>query len=375
MTTRRLAIVASMLVLLAGCGSGGHEPRKPSTGVASPAPRSALRSQATAGKPRVVTGNLAIPWGVAFLPSGDALVTERETARVLRVDRDGKTTPLGKVAGVHAQGEGGLLGIAVSPHYGRDHTVFVYYSTDSDNRVIALRTGRGGQVADAEQRALVTGIPRGPIHNGGQLAFGPHGYLYVSTGEAGTGSNAQSLHNLGGKILRITAAGKPAPGNPSGNAVYTYGHRNVQGMAWDPADRMFATEFGQDRFDEINRIRPGRNYGWPRVEGFRHGKPAPEHYRDPLLTWKPAEASPSGLAYAGGSLWAASLRGRRLWRIPVSRAGELGGPRARYENRFGRLRAAVRTPDGAALWLTTSNKDGRGDPQRHDDKIIAVPLR
>lgn len=372
--TRGLAVAAAVLLLLSGCTGGGSEP-EPSTGVASPAPRSALRKQAEPGIPRVVARNLSVPWGVAFLPYGDALVTERETGRVLRVTPKGKVTPLGKVAGVHPEGEGGLLGIAVSPGFRHDDTLYAYYTSDSDNRVVALRIGSNGRIAGDKQRKLVTGIPRGSIHNGGRLAFGPRGYLFISTGETGNGSHAQDRHDLAGKILRVTTAGKPAPGNPFGDAVYSYGHRNVQGMAWDPAGRMFATEFGQDRFDEINRIRPGNNYGWPRIEGFRDEESAPKRYRDPLLTWKPAEASPSGLAYAGGSLWAASLRGRRLWRVPVSRAGKLGRPRARYENRFGRLRAAVRTPDGAALWLTTSNKDGRGEPQRHDDKIIAVPLR
>jgi glucose/arabinose dehydrogenase len=267
---------------------------------------------------------------------------------------------------VAADGEGGLLGVAVSPTFTADHYVYLYFTSGSDNRIVRFAyTGTG--VGRLEN--LVTGIPHGGIHNGGRLEFGPDKMLYAGTGETGDSGLAQDRGSLGGKILRMTPDGKPAPGNPFGSRVWSYGHRNVQGLAWDAKGRMYATEFGQNRFDEVNRIEKGHNYGWPEVEGVGGvGK-----YTDPLLTWGTSEASPSGLAYAGGSLWAAALRGERLWQVPLGPDGSAGRPVAHYQGTYGRLRAAVRAPDGS-LWITTSNRDGRNSPRRGDDKILAIPL-
>lgn len=310
---------------------------------------------------------LSVPWAIAFLPGGDALVTERDTARLLRVTPAGKVQDVGRVPGVSPAGEGGLLGVAVSPSFARDHWVFLYYSTGSDNRIVRFPyTGKGVSGV----RTLVSGIPRGPIHNGGRLAFGPDHYLYASTGETGHGELAQDRSSLGGKILRMTLDGRPAPGNPFGTLVWTYGHRNVQGLAWDSRGRMFATEFGQHRFDEINRILPGHNYGWPVVEGFGGDR---RRYTQPLLTWRTDEASPSGLAYDRGSLWAGALAGTRLWQVPVSATGTVGRPVAHFTGRYGRLRAVAVAPDGS-LWVSTSNRDGRGSPHPGDDRILVVPL-
>ncbi|MGI5322522.1 PQQ-dependent sugar dehydrogenase [Actinomadura nitritigenes] len=358
---RKHLIVLAALVL-AGCsssppkdtGSARTPPPLPSGGAAAP------------GAPRVLVTGLKIPWAISFLPGGDALVTERDSARLLRVTPAGAATPVGTVPGVDAAGEGGLLGVAVSPAYAQDHQIFLYYTSATDNRVVrASYDGRLGT-----PRPIVTGIPKGEIHNGGRLAFGPDRMLYITTGETGQGEKAQDKNSLAGKILRVAPDGSPAPGNPFGTRVWTYGHRNVQGLAWDPKGRLYATEFGQDRFDEINLIEKGRDYGWPAVEGFGNRK----GFTNPLLTWRTSEASPSGLAYANGSLWAAALRGERLWQIPLSASGEVGRPIARFTGAYGRLRAAVRAPDGS-LWLTTSNRDGRGTPAKTDDRIITVPLR
>lgn len=164
--------------------------------------------------------------------------------------------------------------------------------------------------------------------------------------------------------------GGHAPGNPFGTLVWTYGHRNVEGMAWDDAGRMHATEFGEDRFDEVNRIQQGRNYGWPVTEGAGGGR----QYTDPELTWAPEQASPSGAAVAAGSLWVAALRGERLWQVPLSRTGQAEVPVAHFTGEYGRLREVVRAPDGS-LWCATGNHDGRGDPRQGDDKILVIPLR
>jgi glucose/arabinose dehydrogenase len=217
---------------------------------------------------------------------------------------------------------------------------------------------------------LLTGIPAGSIHNGGRLAFGPDGMLYVSTGDASTRSRSQDRNSLGGKILRITPDGTPAPGNPfPGSPVWSYGHRNVQGMAWDSRGRMWASEFGQNTWDELNLIRPGTNYGWPVVEG-RAGRAG---FVDPLAQWPTDKASPSGIAVAAGSVWLAALRGARLWQVPLTATG-VGTAKAWFVGEFGRLRTVSLAPDGP-LWLVTSNTDGRGSPRAGDDRILKITLR
>lgn len=359
---KQTIVLAAAALFLAACSSddSGGEARTPpplSTGASSPS--------ANPGGVRVVATGLSVPWAVAFLPGGDALVTERDTANLVRVSPSGQRRQLGKVPGVQPEGEGGLLGVAVSPSYATDHLVYLYFTAASDNRVV--RATLDGSLGAPQP--IVTGIPKGSNHNGGRLQFGPDKMLYITTGETGDGPLAQDKNSLAGKILRVTPDGKPAPGNPFGNRTWTYGHRNVQGIAWDDKGRLFATEFGQNTYDEINRIEKGKNYGWPEVEGVGHRK----GFTDPLLTWSTDEASPSGLAYAGGSLWAAALGGRRLWQVPLA-GGKVGRPVAHHKDQYGRLRAAVKAPDGT-LWITTSNKDGRGDPAKDDDRVISVPVR
>ncbi|RFU41275.1 PQQ-dependent sugar dehydrogenase [Actinomadura logoneensis] len=363
--TRLLAAVLGT-VLLGGCGSIDPTRTAQTPPPVSPAPDSPPPGTAVPGTPRDLVTGLSVPWAIAFLPNRDALVTERDTAHLLRVTPDGRRTDLGRVPGVVPSGEGGLLGVAVSPSFDRDHRVYLYFTSATDNRLARLTLD--GDRLGAPQ-PLLTGAPKGQNHNGGRIAFGPDGMLYIGTGETYRTELAQDRASLGGKILRVTPDGKPAPGNPFNSPVWTWGHRNVQGLAWDDANRLYATEFGQDRFDEINLVQKGRNYGWPKVEGF--GKDA--RYTNPLLTWPTSEASPSGLAYAKGSLWAAALRGTRLWQVPLNN-GKPGTPIAYFNGAYGRLRAVVRAPDGN-LWVTTSNHDGRGDPKPGDDRILVLPLR
>jgi glucose/arabinose dehydrogenase len=315
----------------------------------------------------VLARGLEVPWAVAFLPGGDALVTERDSGDLKRVNRQGQVSQVARVPGVEPGGEAGLMGVAVSPGYDRDRMIYLYFTAADDNRVVRARyDGRLGPLDP-----IVTGIPKAGNHDGGRLAFGPDGFLYIATGEAGQTELSQNRESLGGKILRVRADGGPAPGNPFGTRIWSYGHRNVQGLAWDEDRRLFATEFGQNTFDEINRIERGKNYGWPDVEGVRDQR----RFTDPLLTWTTAEASPSGLAHAGRSLWAAALRGERLWQVPLDGEGGVGRPIAHFDGRYGRLRGVVTSPDGRSLWVTTSNHDGRGDPRAGDDKILVVPLR
>ncbi|MFC0107087.1 PQQ-dependent sugar dehydrogenase [Kibdelosporangium aridum] len=304
----------------------------------------------------VVASQLAVPWGLGFLPDGSALFTERNTAKIRQL-RNGTVTDVQTVPGVSAQGEGGLLGLAVSPQFEQNRTVFIYYTTASDNRIARVVLGQAPQ-------PIVTGIPKANIHNGGRLAFGPDGLLYAGTGDAGNTSNAQNRASLAGKILRMTPEGGAAPGNPFNSLVYSLGHRNVQGLTWSTDGRLFSSELGQNTFDELNQITSGANYGWPTCEG-RCNNP---NFVDPLATWSTSQASPSGIAFYKNSLYMAGLRGQRMWLIPVTSTG-VGTPRALYQNQFGRLRTPVAGPDGN-LYFTTSNRDGRGSPVAADDRIV-----
>ncbi|WP_249714405.1 PQQ-dependent sugar dehydrogenase [Rhizomonospora bruguierae] len=369
---RRLAASGVALALLgtAACGTGRPGPTPttlPVTGPTTTAPAPATSAARPApGPPSVIATGLEVPWEVAFLPDGAALVTERDSGRILRVEApagggQARVSEVRRIRPSVHRGEGGLMGLAVSPGYATDKTIFIYYTTGDDNRIARLTLG-------GEPQPIVTGIPAAANHNGGRLAFGPDGYLYASTGDAADRARAQEPGNLGGKILRMTPDGRPAPGNPFGTLVWSYGHRNVQGLAWDRAGHLYATEFGQNTWDEINLIERGGNYGWPAVEG-RAGNP---RYMDPVAQWHTGEASCSGAAVVGDVLVAACLRGERLWAMDLKPGGGLAGqPRALLHGDYGRLRAAVVAPDGA-LWVTTSNRDGRGSPSAADDRIIRV---
>jgi glucose/arabinose dehydrogenase len=362
------------LGLLAGCSDGDGEPDAatssgpPSTATTSSAPETSGSPAPTVARARVagvVATDLAAPWSIAFLPDGSALVSERDSERVRLVSADGDVRPAGRVRGVAGVGEGGLLGLAVSPSYDEDSSVFAYFTAGDENVIVRL-TFDGSRLSG--QQRVFGGIPAGSVHNGGRIAFGPDGHLYVGTGEAGRTQLSQDRDSLGGKILRITPDGDPAPDNPfDGSPVYSYGHRNVQGIAWDSSGQLWAAEFGQNTWDELNRIEAGGNYGWPEVEG-RSGD---DDFIDPVRQWSTDRASPSGIAVAGGSVFMAALRGSRLWQVPIP-GGKAGDPRALLRNR-GRLRDVAVAPDGS-LWVLTNNTDGRGDPRDGDDKIIRVAL-
>ncbi|WP_067546674.1 PQQ-dependent sugar dehydrogenase [Nocardia crassostreae] len=356
---RRSAAVLLLLGAVASCGAEPSAPTATSTAPSSPSGEPDL----DAGEE--VAQGIDVPWGLAFLPDGGALVAERDTGAILRVRAGAEPEQVYQVPDVDAQSEGGLLGLAVSPRYAEDRYVYAYFTSPTDNRIVRFRL-------DSTPEVIFDGIAKAGIHDGGRIAFGPDGLLYVGTGDAGQTSRSQDPASPNGKIMRLTAEGEPAPGNPTpGSPVYSLGHRNVQGLAWDSAGRLFAAEFGRNAFDELNLIEPGRNYGWPDVEGT--GDTRSGRFVNPLVTWTTAEASPSGIAIAGDTLYMAALRGERLWLVPL-RDGVTGEPTARFEERYGRLRTVEVAPDGA-LWLTTSNTDGRGDIRTGDDRIIRFPAR
>ncbi|MET7856941.1 PQQ-dependent sugar dehydrogenase [Streptomyces sp. NPDC005318] len=383
------AAVGSLLV--SGCSSsdgsgstGGDAastthalPSSPAASSALPPPSSLPPAKGSVRVVSTLTEGLASPWGLAELPGGDLLVSSRDERTITRIDgRTGSKTLLGTVPGVSPAGEGGLLGIAISPAFASDHLVYAYFTTDTDNRIARMRYdehgGTGRQLGTPH--TILQGIPKGGIHNGGRIAFGPDGMLYAGTGETGSTGLAQDKKSLAGKILRMTADGRPAPGNPEpGSVMYSYGHRNVQGLAWDSRDQLWASEFGQDTWDELNQIVPGGNYGWPKYEG----KAGKQGFVAPVAQWRTSEASPSGIAFAAGSIWMAGLRGERLWRVPLSEIPDkepLAAPQSFLKGQYGRLRTVL-AAGGNRLWLVTSNTDTRGTPEPGDDRILVLEVR
>ena len=352
----RLLTVGLALALATGCGPGAgvDTPEFPAAAPpAESAPGPEVRIDGT------VTTGLDVPWGIAFLPDGSALVSERDTARILHLDGD-QTRLAGTVDDVVPDGEGGLLGIAYD-----DGWVYAYHTADGDNRVVRMPWD-GTTVGSAEP--VFTGIPKAAIHNGGRILFGPDGMLYVATGDAADPASAQDLSSPAGKILRIRPDGGIPEGNPNPDSpVFSLGHRNVQGLAFDNRDRLWASEFGQVDVDELNLITAGSNYGWPDCEGSCARAP----FTDPVVQWSPTStASPSGIAIAGDHAYVASLRGQTVWQVPLKGSGEA----FRLElGDLGRLRTITSAPDGS-LWLSTSNTDGRGDPRDGDDRIVRLTV-
>jgi|RhiMethySRZTD1v2_1073278.scaffolds.fasta_scaffold59617_4 glucose/arabinose dehydrogenase len=370
--------VGIVLVVAGGCSDDSNSTEDPGPPPSVESPPASETNGPSAGDgqpsnltPRVtdtIATGLTSPWSIAFLPNGDALVTERDTGLIKRVTPDGDVQTAGELTDVAPTSEGGLLGIAVHPDFANEPYVYAYLSTDADNRLVRMRWD-GSRLGPAEP--LLTSNPVGQIHDGGRLAFGPDGMLYITTGETGDQSLSQDLDSNGGKILRVEPDGDIPSDNPFPDSpVWSYGHRNVEGLAFDDAGRLWASEFGQDTWDELNLIRPGNNYGWPIREGSQGGQC---DCVDPVVAWRPAVASPSGLAYADGALWMAALRGARLWRIPLDGTDPASEPRGFLVGEYGRLRAIAVGPDGA-LWLGTSNTDGRGSPADNDDRILRVEL-
>jgi len=378
---RVLGIVGGLLVLtLAGCSaelpreSLGTLPPSPSAPTDDPSATpstSATPPQTTPVKPSgvpdlLVTG-LSAPWSVVLLESGPALISERDTAQVIEYTSTGKARVVTTVQGVAHGGEGGLLGLAVRDA-GALSYLYAYFTSPTDNRIVRMPLlGTPGEYRVGSQESVLTGLTKAANHNGGRIAFGPDGKLYATVGDAGRPERSQDMSSLNGKILRMNLDGTVPADNPfSGSLIYSLGHRNPQGLAWDSNDQLWAAEFGQNTWDEFNRIVPGKNYGWPTVEG-REGKAG---FVDPVLQWKTSEASPSGLAFVNGTFFLASLRGQRLWAIyPEGEAHST----AWFVGDYGRLRDAVPGPNGT-LWILTNNTDGRGSPRSDDDKLLQVTL-
>lgn len=270
------------------------------------------------------------------------------------------------IEGVEHIGEGGLLGIALHPDFENNKYVYLYYtysSTEDDtlNRVVRFQL-RNSKLTS--EQVIVDVIPGAVNHNGGRIKFGQDGYLYITTGDAQNPSFAQDKNSLAGKILRVTDEGKTAAGNPFDNLVYSYGHRNPQGLAWDNQGRLWATEHGPQALDELNLIEKGANYGWPVIQGDekREGMVSPVIQSGPDVTWAPA-----GAAFLDGSIFFGGLRGEALFEYKIADKSL----KKYFQGQFGRIRAVVLGPDGY-LYITISNTDGRGEPSAGDDKLIKI---
>jgi aldose sugar dehydrogenase len=373
----QLAAACGVLLLITGCTNSANEPspetRTAGATPASPSPLSNPESRSPSpsptpsavrppGKPRAreVASDLEAPWGLVPLKDGSFLISERDTRKIIRV-RGGSTSEIRTIDEADPAGEGGLLGLAITED---ERTVFAYYTAANDNRIVSMSWN--GRDLGAP-KVILDDIPKGFVHNGGRMVVGPDGYLYVGTGESGSGRLSQDRDSLGGKILKLRTDGRPAPGNPFDNEVFSYGHRNVQGLAFDDDGRLWASEFGQQTWDELNLIREGANYGWPEVEGSGRAR----GMTNPKVVWRTRDASPSGLAYWQGDLWMAGLRGERLWQIPLD-GTDTDDPIAHFRGDYGRLRTVEVAIDGNSLLLSNSNTDGRGDPSGADDRLFNI---
>jgi glucose/arabinose dehydrogenase len=347
-------VLLALLLAFAGCGGDDGDTRP------------------AAGDERgveVVAEGLEVPWEIAFLPGGDALVTERPgRIRLLEAGGTLRAEPVAEVD-VSEQGEGGLLGLALDPEFADNGFVYLYFTTPAAMKLERWRYADGRMEREAD---LIDGtIQAGTVHDSGRIAFGPEGDLYVATGEAGQPELAQDPQSLNGKFLRLTA--EQYRGGPSAPEIVSLGHRNPQGFDWEPgSERLISTEHGPSGgdgpqgFDEINAIEKGNNYGWPEVYGSDHGE-----FTAPLKVYEDAVA-PSGATFLGRDFYFATLRGETLYRLRFD-DGRITGEEALLEGEYGRLRTVVVGPDDA-LYVLTSNRDGRGSPDDGDDRILRVSV-
>lgn len=370
-STRRglsLAVVATgvtLVLVLAGCTEASPPmPSTPTTSTPAPAKGAA---QAT-GTPTTISDRLKSPWSVVFSGSS-ALISERDTAIVKERTESGEVREVGRVAGVVAAGEGGLLGLATLRETTRTW-LYAYTTTAVDNRIVRMPLlGPAGAFALGQPEPVLIGLAKANNHDGGRIAFGPDGLLYATVGDASVPARAQDLTSLNGKILRMTATGGVPRDNPfPGSLVYSLGHRNPQGIAWDASGQLWASEFGQNTWDEFNKIVAGKNYGWPTVEGTS----TDPRFVNPVVQWATSDASPSGLTFAQGTFFLAALKGERIYALNPDASGTIAAVPF-YAGRYGRLRDVAAAPDGT-LWILTNNTDGRGNPRSGDDRILRVQL-
>ena len=320
------------------------------------------------GNFEIVVEDLNIPWEIKFLPNGEMLITERPGNLV----RIGENKKIIRIEGVKHIGEGGLLGLALHPEFEQNNFIYLYLTSNVnggiENRVERYKINLEDNLLE-DKKVILSGIPGASYHDGGKIEFGHDGYLYITTGDAGNPDSSQDVESLAGKILRINDDGKIVDGNPFNNEVYSYGHRNPQGLAWDEEGNLWSTEHGRSGilsgFDELNFIEKGKNYGWDIIQGdeTKEGMETPILHSGSSTTWAPA-----GAAFFNGNIFFTGLRGKTLYQYNI----EEKTLTKHFANQFGRLRAI--TVNEGYLYISTSNRDGRGSVNKGDDKIIRFNL-
>lgn len=316
------------------------------------------------GEMEVVLDNLDIPWEIAFISTEESLVSQRP-GTLLHV-KNGQIETI-NIPDVEHIGEGGLLGMALDPQFDENNYVYLYFTVDDSNGITntVLRYTLEG-TALTDEYTVLDNIPGARTHNGGRIAFGLDGYLYITTGDAQEVNLSQDIDSLAGKILRVTAEGDIPEDNPFGTEVYSYGHRNPQGIMWDSEGNLWSTEHGPTARDELNLILPGENYGWPEIIGDeeQEGMLTPVLHSGNNYTW-----APSGGVYWDGSIFFGGLRGSAVYEARLGENNEVGEFLIHFEGEFGRIRNVQLGPDGM-MYLLTNNTDGRGTPEESDDRII-----
>lgn len=322
---------------------------------------------------RQVTTDTDIPWGLVTLPDGTVLYNRRDAHDIIHLNpTTGAKTTVGTVPNVQStDGEGGLLGLAISAGFASDHWLYIMHTSPSDNRIVRIKI-ENDRLDTATEQILISGIRRNKFHDGGRLRFGPDGKLYASTGDAQNGNYAQDRSSLEGKILRLNPDGGVPSDNPFGNYVWSYGHRNPQGLAFDSQGRLWEQEFGNAVMDETNLITRGGNYGWPACEGTSGTCNTPG-FIAPARTYPTADGSCSGIAIVRDALYVACARGARMYRAVIS-GGSLTNVQTYFNGTYGRLRTVEPAPDGG-LWLTTTNLgDKDSTPNNSNEKVLHITL-
>jgi glucose/arabinose dehydrogenase len=363
---RKLTLVAAVAIIIASLATIFFTPS--STTIPIPEPSSGGNRTGISSGIKVVAENLDVPWAIDIAPDGRLFFTERSGAiRIVLPNGTLLSDPAAYINVAH-QGEAGLLGIALHPDFAHNHLLYIYQTytngTAVFNKVVML-TEKDNKIIDS--KTVLDKIPAAEGNDGGRIKFGPDGKLYIATGDAMQPQLAQNAGSLAGKILRINPNGSIPKDNPfAGSPVYSYGHRNVQGMAWDLNGNMYATEHGETGNDEINKIKPGENYGWP-IEECDGTK-----FEKPVVCFNPAIA-PSGMAIAHsdklgykGDLLIASLKAMQLRKVDLSK-----NTATNVLTSYGRIRDVIEAQDGT-LYVTTSNRDGRAIPNQGDDKILHI---
>lgn len=370
-----VGIILIILLLLGGGYLVWTSPQNTQTNTPlSQSPTSLSLEQAqNAPRVEIVAQNLRVPWDMAFLPDGSMLITERP-GRIRLLTAEGRLLeePVAVLENVNQTGESGLHGIALHPDFENNFYIYLYYTYASNDNNTLNRVSRFTYQENKlkDETVIVDAIPGASNHDGGRIRFGPDNYLYITTGDAQEPSLAQDTTSLAGKILRVTDSGEEAPGNPFNNRVYSYGHRNPQGITWGDNGIIYSTEHGRSGalsgYDELNRIEAGKNYGWPSIQGdeAENGMITPLLHSGATTTWAPSSAT-----FLNGAVYFTGLRGQSLYRATIQE--DTPQLNTYFTNEFGRLRNVIVGPDGM-LYVSTSNYDGRGTPRENDDKILRI---